>query len=139
MTGVQTCALPISADHPFWAERAAPSAEDADRLAVLAAYDRIKQAARLELRLAPGVRLEECPALRERLLVLEPRLVDTATPEGVRFVDGVDVVVLTRLAARFHEPVDMFEAYLQEADVVALPSFLKALATTVARGWLLGV
>ena len=128
-----------AADHPFWAERAAPSAEDADRLAVLAAYDRIKQAARLELRLAPGVRLEECPALRERLLVLEPRLVDTATPEGVRFVDGVDVVVLTRLAARFHEPVDMFEAYLQEADVVALPSFLKALATTVARGWLLGV
>ena len=130
------------ADHPFWADRAGsptPTAEDADRLAVLAAYERIRQAAKLELRRAPGVRLEDCPALRERQLVLEPRLVDALTPEGVRFVDGVDVVVLTGLAARFHDPVDMFEAYLREAEVVALPAFLKALATTVARGWLLGV
>jgi len=64
--------------------------------------------------------------------------VDTAHPEGVRFVDGVDVVVLTRLAPRFTDVGDMFDAYLRDADVAALPAFLKALATAVARGWLLG-
>ena len=127
------------ADHPFWADRAAPSAADADRRAVLGAYDRIRNASSLALTLAPGVRLEDRPALRERLLVLEPRLVDAASPEGVRFVDGVDMVVLTRLAPRCTEVPGLFEAYLREGDAVALPAFLKALATAVARGWLLGV
>ena len=127
------------ADHPFWADRAAPVAADVDRHAVLGAYDRLRNAPRLALTLAPGVRLENRPALRERLLVLEPRLVDAATPEGVRFVEGVDMVVLTRLAPRFADVGEVFAEYLKETDVVTLPAFLKALSTAVARGWLLGV
>ncbi len=127
------------AEHPFWADRAAADDGDEGRRAVLAAYERIKGAAQLELRLAPGVRLEPRPALRERLVMLEERVVDLAHPEGVRFVDGVDVVVLTRLAPRFSDVVDMFEEYQRNGAVVTLPSFLKALATAVARGWLLGV
>ena len=127
------------ADHPFWADRAASADDDADRQGVLAAYERIRHASSLALSLGPGVRLADRPALRERLLVLEPRLVDAANPEGVRFVDGVDVVVLTRLAPRFGDVADLFDAYLGEGDVVALPAFLKALATAVARGWLLAV
>jgi hypothetical protein len=71
--------------------------------------------------------------------VLEPRLVDAASPDGVRFVDGVDVVVLTRLANGFRQVPDLFDAYGRELGPVALPAFLKALATAVARGWLLGV
>jgi len=127
------------ADHPFWADRATPSADDADRHAVRAAYDRLRSASSLALTPGPAVRLEDRPALRERLLVLEPRLVDAASPEGVRFVDGVDMVALTRLAPRFGDVADMFDAYGRDAEVVALPAFLKALATAVARGWLLGV
>ena len=127
------------ADHPFWTDRAAPPAEQVDRHAVLGAHDRIRSASSLALTLGRGVRLEDRPALRERLLVLEPRLVDAAHPEGVRFVDGVDVVALTGLAPRFTDVGDMFDAYLRRGDVVTLPAFLKALATAVARGWLLGV
>ena len=126
-------------DIPFWTDRGAPAPGDDDRQAVLRAFDRIKGASELVLRLAPGVRVADRPALRERQLVLEPRLVDDAAPEGLRFVDGVDVVVLTRLAPRFQQVPDLLEAYAREVELVPLPAFLKALSTAVAKGWLLGV
>ncbi len=124
-------------DNPFWADRGAPAAGDADRHAVLAAYERIKRAPPVSFSPGPGFQLGDRPALRERELVLEQRLVDGAAPEGVRFVDGVDVVVLTRLAPGYRDVPDLFEAYVRDAGVVAWPAFLKALSTAVARGWLL--
>ena len=104
---------------------------------MLNAYDRIRNAT--ELRFQPGlcVQVADRPALRERELVLEPRLVDAATPEGVRFVDGVDVVWLSRMAPAFRQVPDVFDAYVQAVEPVPLPAFLKALSTSVARGWLL--
>ncbi len=89
------------------------------------------------MRPGPGVEVAERPALRERELVLEPRLVDAATPEGVRFVDGVDVVWLIQRAPALRQVPDIFDAYLREVGPVALPAFLKALSTAVAKGWLL--
>ncbi len=125
------------ASHPFWYDRGAPASGDTDRDAVVAAYARIRQAPSIMFRAGPGVRLDTRPALRERELVLEQRLVDGAAPEGVRYVDGVDVVVLTSLASRYQQVPDLFEAYVRDAGVVELPAFLKALSTAVARGWLL--
>ena len=126
-------------DNPFWAERGAPAAETSDREAVLRAYDRIRNAEVLDLRLGPHVRLTDRPALRERQLVLESRIVDASTPDGVRFVDGVDVVALTRLVPGGRHVADLFDTYVREVAPVPLPDFLKALSTAVARGWLLGV
>ena len=123
----------VDADNPFWADRGAPAPGDADRDAVLAAYGRIRSASEVTFRLGPGVRLADRPALRERQLVLEQRLVDAATPEGVRFVDGVDVVVLTRLAPGFSSVPDLFDAYVREVEPVALPAFLKALSPPPSR------
>ncbi len=125
------------AGNPFWDDRGTPGSGDADRDAVIGAYARLRQASSVTFSAGPGAHLGDRPALRERELVLEQRLVDDATPEGVRFVDGVDVVVLTRLAPDYQQVPDLFEAYVQHAGVVALPAFLKALATAVARGWLL--
>lgn len=124
-------------DHPFWADRAATDAGDGDRAAVMAAFERMRSAPQVRLRVGPGVRLEDRPALRERVLVLEPRFVNDATPEGVRFVDGVDLVALSRLAPTANQVPDLFEAYSDSVATVELPVFLKAVCTAVSRGWLL--
>jgi len=125
-------------DHPFWAERGAPAPVD-DRAAVLGAYDRSRAADRLTLRLSPAVTLAARPALTERTIVLEERLVTPSIPEGLRYLDGVDVVALSRLVPGVSAVPDLFEAYGRASGKVDLPTFLKTLATAVARGWLLGV
>ncbi|MCC6989015.1 MAG: tryptophan 7-halogenase [Acidobacteria bacterium] len=124
-------------ENPFWADRGAALTDDDDRQAVLTAYDRIREAPALQFGTGPRVHIADRPALRERELVLESRLVDAANPEGVRFVDGVDVVWLSRLAPAFGQVPEVFEAYVREVEPVALPAFLKALSTAVAKGWLL--
>lgn len=124
-------------ENPFWADRGAAPPGDDDREAVRRAYDRIRSAAAVQFQPGPGVQVADRPALRERALVLEPRLVDAATPDGVRFVDGVDVVWLSRRAPGFAQVPDVFDAYVREVEPVALPAFLKALSTTIAKGWLL--
>lgn len=125
-------------DHPFWADRGAPAPPD-DRVAVRAAFERIRAADALTLRLAPDVAFAPRPALSERAVVLEERLVTPLVPEGVRFVDGVDVVALARLAPGARQVPDLLDEYARRVAPAALHDFLKALATAVARGWLLGV
>jgi flavin-dependent dehydrogenase len=125
-------------DHPFWADRGSPAPAD-DRATVLAAFERIRAAEALTLRLASDVTFEPRPALTERAIVLEEHLVTPLVPEGVRFVGGIDVVALTRLAPRARDVPELFDAYARRMGSIGLPTFLEALATTVARGWLLGV
>jgi len=125
-------------DHPFWAERTAPAPAD-DRASVVAAYERLRAADQIALHVAPEVTFAARPALTERAIVLEERLVTPLVPDGVRFVDGVDVVTLVRLAPGCREVPDLFEEYVRAAGPIDLPAFLKTLATAVARRWLLGV
>jgi flavin-dependent dehydrogenase len=128
---------------PFWAERA--DAQDADdrrerqdreRVAVQVAYERLKQAPRLQLRLAPGIRLEPRPAIAGSEIVMEPRLVTDADPAGVRFLYDVDVVTLVELGPKCGQVPDLYQALVNRVGPTELPAFLTALATTVARGWL---
>lgn len=125
-------------DHPFWADRGAPAPAD-DRAGVVAAWERIRAADHLALRLAPDVTFAPRPALTERAIVLEERLVTPLVPDGVRFVDGVDVVTLARLASGHTEVPNLFEEYVRCAGPTDLASFVKTLATAVGRGWLLDV
>ncbi len=125
-------------DHPFWADRGAPAPAD-DRAGVVAAWERIRAADHLALRLAPDVTFAPRPALTERAIVLEERLVTPLVPDGVRFVDGVDVVTLARLASGHTEVPNLFEEYVRCAGPIDLAAFVSTLATAVARGWLLDV
>jgi len=123
-------------DAPFWADRAAPGPPD-DRAAVLEAQAGIRAAESLRLRIAPDVAIALRPALTERAIVLEDRLVTPLVPDGVRYVDDVDVVVLACLAPTAGDVPNLFASYLRCAPRVDLHAFLKALATAVARRWLL--
>lgn len=123
-------------DHPFWADRGAAAPDD-DRAAITAAWDRLRATSRLSLRAAPGLTTAMRPALTEQAIVLEERLVTPLIPDGVRYVDGVDVVRLTRLAPGAADVPSLFEKYVLDAGPTDLPAFAKALATAVARGWLI--
>lgn len=135
-------------DHPFWADRAAPAGASLavdDRAAVQAAYDRLRQADTVALTIGDGVRVEPRPALTEREIVLERQVVrqlgtgHASAATGIRFIHGVDVVALLDLAPAATDVPELYERYVAAMGPVDLPSFLTALATTVAKGWLVGV
>ena len=123
-------------NHPdaFWRDRADnPAAPGTDAVAVRAALDALRSAPRLALR--PGdARIELRPVVRGHEIVLEPGIV--SGDESTRFLAGVDVMAVLDLAPRFSQVPDLFEAYRRTHATVPLPDFLLALATAVARGWL---
>ena len=121
--------------HPFWRERSdeAPEVEDAPRLRE--AFDHLRRAPSLNAHRNPAIRIEPRPAISGVEIVMERRIVEPDLPGGVRYVRAVDVLALLELAP-FHSQVsDLFEAY-RRSSPVTLPDFLYALATAVARRWL---
>lgn len=127
--------------HAFWADRAelgtvpSPPAEVSTG-AVRAAHERIRRAPEIRLRAASDVTVVPRPAISGAEIVMEPRLVTRDDPAGVRFLHDVDVVTLVSLAAEYRQVPDLYEACVRRAGPVGLSPFLTALATAVARGWL---
>jgi flavin-dependent dehydrogenase len=121
--------------HAFWNDRSdLPDAPvDADSIAVRDAFERIRSAPALRLRRGDA-RIESRPSIRGRKIVLEPMIV--TGDESIRYVSGIDVVSLRDLGPQFAQVPDLFEAYCRAHGAVALPDFLLALATSVARRWL---
>lgn len=126
---------------PFWAERGRPSAEAGDgsahRADVQSAFERLKTADPLTLHRGPDVRIEVRPAIGERLVTMERHLVTDGQPEGVRFVLDVDVVTLVELADQASDVPGLHRLLEARIGPVAWPAFLTALATALARRWLL--
>ena len=123
--------------HPFWSERADEGPGDGDDAPhIREAFDELRRAPSLNVHANPAIRIEPRPAVGGREIVMEQRIVDRDRPSGVRHVRGVDVLVLLELAPSQSQVPDLFEAYLRRSSPVALPDFLYALATAVARRWL---
>lgn len=125
--------------HPFWAERADDAAAHGavPREEVLAAFERLKAAAPLRLAVGPDVRIATRPALGERLITMQPHLVTTEVPEGVRHVLEVDVVRLLELAPHAADVPALHAAYELHEGPVEWPSLLTGLSTAIARKWLI--
>jgi hypothetical protein len=69
------------------------------------------------------------------VIVLEPQLV-SAGHGAVRYVSGIDLVLLIELAPSARQVPDLYESYVKRAGSASLHDFLYALAAAVARGWL---
>jgi hypothetical protein len=123
--------------HPFWSDRefGEPSRQDEE---IERAFARLREAPVLAVRLG-DIDFEERPAVAGCEIVLERRLVHPTMPEGVRYLHDVDVVALVEQAHRHRDVGDLFDAYMSLRGPVALPDFLRALATALARGWLIWV
>jgi hypothetical protein len=121
--------------HAFWRDRSDPPDAPAgvDAAAVREAYEQLRAAPTVQL--GPGeARIEPRASIRGHEIVLESHIV--SRDESIRFVAGVDVVAVLDLGPRFSQVPDLFEAYCRAHGTVPLPDFLLALATAVARGWL---
>ena len=121
--------------HAFWRDRS----QSPDAPAVV--HSAAVREAFEQLRAAPGIRLslgdariEQRPCVRDHEIVLEPGIV--TGDSSIRFVQGIDVVALTTLGPQFSRVPDLFEAYCRAHGDIQLPDFLLALATAVARRWL---
>ncbi len=121
--------------HAFWLDRAdlPESAAAVDAGAVRAAYSQLRTSPDLRLRTGDAI-VEPRPCIHGHEIVLEPHIVTGS--EAVRFVAGVNIVALRQLGPAYSQVPDLFEAYCRREGDVALPDFLLALATTVARRWL---
>jgi len=130
---------------PFWSVRAAEAgafdhldeddpralARDAD---VIGAFNDLKRRPALALRPAAGLRIEPRAAVRGREIVLDEHLVVPAWPDGIRYLRGVDVLALIRLAPEYADAGELFEAFLRAHPDVILPDLAGALAALIARG-----
>lgn len=125
--------------HPFWNDRSEGEKPGTNDDAARVAFERIRSAPTLSVAMAPDVTIQPMPAVTGREVVLEPRLVSTTDPHGVRYVFDVDVFGLVRLAPTYRSVPELFAAYNQTYAPVALPDFLAALSTAVAHKWLLWV
>lgn len=121
--------------HAFWRDRSDPpgGSPETDAALVREAFERLRSAPRV--RFSPGeARLEPRPRIRGHEIVLDSHIV--SGDESIRFVTGIDVVSLIELAPGFDQVPDLFGAYCRVHGEVPLPDFLFALATAVARRWL---
>jgi flavin-dependent dehydrogenase len=128
----------VAHTNPFWTDRAGAVDHDvvADDAALGAAFTEIRSAASIALHRAPALRIEQRPAVSGSEIVLQPRIVTASQPAGVRYVSDVDLLALIELAPSHRQVPDLFEAYNRRHAPVTLPDFLTALATAVARGFL---
>jgi 2-polyprenyl-6-methoxyphenol hydroxylase-like FAD-dependent oxidoreductase len=122
--------------HPFWSDRRDEPASPADRLATEAAFERLRQAPELRLVRGTGTIVEPRPAVRGAEIVLEPHLVSGDQDAAIRFAFDVDLLALIDLATAYTSVPGLFAAYNERHAPVALPDFLAALATVLARNWL---
>ena len=120
---------------------------------VLTAFAELRSASSVRLQAAPELAWTEGPAVREEVVVLEPKLALPSFPEGLRYLREVDVVRLLELV---REPVarkprgggagahangwdvpSLHTAYARSDRSIPLPDFLGALSVLLAEGALL--
>jgi hypothetical protein len=122
---------------PFWDERAdMDGGESHDADAVQRAFERLKSRDEWKASAGPAITVEPRPIIRGHQIVLEPHLVSAGDPRGIRYVRGIDMVVLVELASSARTVPDLFEACVLRLGTIPLHDFLYAVATAVARGWL---
>jgi flavin-dependent dehydrogenase len=123
--------------HPFWDDRTDQDVLATDRDELQRAFERVRRAPALRVRLNPRVRLEPRPAVSGCEIVLETRLVSDEMAAGARYAFDVDLLPLVDLAPRHASVPALFEAYNRRHAPVALPDFLAALSVAIAQHWLL--
>lgn len=122
-------------EHEFFGERAAPDEEPFYRQADLAeAWEALRSAESIRLRLAPGVTREVRAGIEGHEIVPREALAAPGLPAGLEFVQGVDLGRLVELAPEFSQVPDLFEAYNRGAQPVELPGFAGVLSLLVANG-----
>ena len=123
--------------HAFWADRAVePASEESDSDAAQQAFEHLRAATEVRLRASPAIAVAPRPYIEGREIVLGPHIVTADDDPGTRYLYNVDLPRLFELAPASSQVADLFAAYTAHLGHVDLHDFLRALASAVARGWL---
>jgi hypothetical protein len=98
---------------------------------VLGAFEQLKLRSSVRLRFGESLRVVDRATVRGNRVVLESHLVAREMPHGVRYCRNIDLVVIARLASRYEQVPDLFDAYNRSAPPAPLPDFLGALSTLI--------
>lgn len=103
------------------------------------AFQALKEAPTVRLRIREPLETVKAPVVRERELFLHDRLVTPSFPQGLRYLRGVDLLLLCRLAMTLpNDEADvpgMLERCQQHTSArIELPDFLGALSFLLAEG-----
>ena len=136
-SGVFLAAASSRHRRPFWEERAEEHSDEPDDTgAVQRAFEQLKSRDEWTVSVPLHVLIEPRPIIRGNEIVLEPHLISPGDPRGTRYVRGIDMLVVTELAPSCRSVPDLFDACALRLGAVPLHDFLFAVATAVARGWL---
>jgi 2-polyprenyl-6-methoxyphenol hydroxylase-like FAD-dependent oxidoreductase len=123
--------------YPFWDERSGEVEERTiENATVRRALHELRARETWQPRLGAAVTVKRRPFIRGHEIVREPHLVSAEYPRGIRYIRAIDMVALVRFAPATRHVPDLYEMYVQRLGPVPLPDFLFAVATAVARGWL---
>ena len=127
----------IGHHHPFWDERSDDGeGEAADADEIRGALDELRARDSWHPRIGSAMSIQPRPCVRGREIVLEPHLVSSQHPAGIRYVRGIDMVALVELVPAVRQVPDLYDSYARKVAPPSWPDFLFAVATAVARGWL---
>ena len=120
----------------FWKSRAvlSPDLQLYDPGTLRQAYEELKDAPEIRLKLREPLRLERAPAIAGREVVLVDRLSLPGLASTIEYVQGVNLVELARLCEDYRQVPDLFEAYNRTSRPVALSNFISALSFLLASG-----
>jgi flavin-dependent dehydrogenase len=98
---------------------------------IIAAFEELKRRDSIHLRPSDATVVVQRPMVRGNRIVLEDHLSGPMLRESVRYCRSVDLLLITRLAGRYHQVPDLFDAYNHVAPPAPLPDFLGALSTLI--------
>ena len=122
---------------PFWDERSDDPERRRDQNDdIRRALESVRSRDSWQPRVSPSISIRKRPIVRGHEIVKEPHVVSKEHPRGIRYVRSIDIVAILELAPATKQVPDLYESYVQRAGPAPLPDFLFAVATAVARGWL---
>ncbi len=125
--------------HPFWDDRTDAWDDQPRRDAVQAAFERLRAEPELRLMRGPDAGVVQRPAVSGAEIVLEPRLISSDVPRGMRYAFDVDLLALVELAPSCTSVPGLLERYNRRCAPVTLPDLLAGLSTAIAQKWLVWV
>jgi flavin-dependent dehydrogenase len=98
---------------------------------VLRAFEELKDRRSVSLRAGDLVTIVDRAMVRGERVILEKHLAAPRVPNGIRYCRNVDLLLITRIAARYDQVPDLFDAYNRQAPPAPLPDFLGALSALI--------
>ena len=145
--GAFAAAVAGESPHPFWVSRAEADDEpgeagdpDVAALArdpdVISAFAALRSQPALEVAIGPSARIAPRAAVVGHEIIRQDHVFIPEWPDGLRYLRGVDLVDLMRLAPAHQDVGALLERFAEDHAGVAVPDVLGALAVLIARGGL---